>query len=139
MKRARAGGLMFGVLFAVGIASCSGDSSESAETAAVTVGSSGSGSGSCDRTPIDGSGTLPACAAGTPGSGGPGVPEDFAGSNETSMPITAADQAAIAAAQALDIARNPPGQDPLDRGFGRAPATGSATPQGPSPAAAVTP
>jgi hypothetical protein len=72
----------------------------------------------CDRTAVATNGHLLACAAGSPSAAGPGVPADFAGHVKTSMPISAAERAAISAANALSAARNSIGTSSLDRGFG---------------------
>ena len=60
---------------------------------------------------------LPATAAGTSTSAGPGVPSGFTGTIEDSVPVSDAARAAIAKANALSTARNPEHQDPVDRGF----------------------
>ena len=132
MKKLQArAGVWVGFVASAVLASCSGGSTESVETAAVTASGDGSasdsGSGSCNLAPIDDTGAMPACAAGTSGSAGPGLPQGFAGSDESSMPLSAADLAGLAADQALGLARNPPGQDPVERGFGTPPSRGTTT------------
>lgn len=77
------------------------------------------GSAVCDLTPVDDEGTLPSCAAGTPGSQDKGKPFDDTG-DASPLPVTAADAAATAVANALSTARNPAAQAPIDRGFGKA-------------------
>lgn len=77
---------------------------------------------SCDPRAVDRNGHFGACAAGTSGPGGPGVPIDFTGKIETSMAISATEQAAIERANALAAARHPPSVSPIDRGFGSPPA-----------------
>lgn len=72
---------------------------------------------SCDLTPIPETGTLRACAAGTSTTAGPGVPFNFTGTIQHSLPITPTKLTALTAAQALAEARNPPAQPPVDRGF----------------------
>lgn len=102
---------------------CSGPPvSESAATQAVTGSGFGSnrGGSNCDLTPLDDAGTLPGCAAGSSTLDGPGVPADFTGQIEATMPIGPEAAAAAAAADALNAARNPEGQSPLERGFGAA-------------------
>jgi hypothetical protein len=70
---------------------------------------------------------LPASAAGTSSEDGPGVPEDFDGMVTATIPLTPEELQAIAAAQALHAARNPPTKSATDLGFGRKPvAVGSA-------------
>lgn len=71
--------------------------------------------GGAGTTAIDG--VLPASAAGTSTASGPGVPADFTGTIRESMPISAQEQQEIDAANALQAARNPVKQDPVDRGF----------------------
>lgn len=71
----------------------------------------------CELVPVDDEGTLPSCAAGSPSAEGPGKPFDDTGSN-TPLPLSAADQAATAAANALSAARNPSPQQRVNRGFG---------------------
>jgi hypothetical protein len=51
---------------------------------------------------------------------GPGVPIDFAGKIQASMPISPAERAAIEKANALAAARNPSSVSAIDRGFGPA-------------------
>src|SRR5439155_10378558 len=79
-------------------------------------GSGSDGSSDCDLTPIDDQGTLPACAEGTSGSDGPGLPVGFVGSVESSDPISPEQAAAIESAAAENAARNPVNRDPIERG-----------------------
>jgi hypothetical protein len=57
------------------------------------------------------------CAAGTSEAGTPGVPSDVTGAPEDSMALSAEQAAAVAAARALQRARNPASQSAVDRGF----------------------
>jgi hypothetical protein len=86
----------------------------------------GSGSAACDMTPIaiDGM-SLPACAAGTSGSTGPGTPFDHDKEAVPSYVLSVPEIAAKAAADALTAARNPAGHSPVDRGFAPPPSSGS--------------
>jgi len=78
---------------------------------------SGSASAACDMVRIDLKGTLPACAAGTSSSRGPGRPFDAVGTPPPPT-MSPAEEAAYEAANALSERRNPAAQSPLDRGFG---------------------
>ena len=70
----------------------------------------------------------PAAAAGTSSETGPGVPADFAGKIRDSI-VTDAEQALrVAGSDAKTLARNPPAQNALDRGFGRPRANKKALP-----------
>lgn len=81
-----------------------------------------SGSADCELVAVDDEGTLPSCAAGTPSEGHPGKPfDDTSGDAGVSLPLSASDVAATAAANALSAARNPTAER-VNRGFG--PATG---------------
>lgn len=62
------------------------------------------------------SGDLTACAAGRPTATGPGVPVDFAGKTEASMPISASEHAAVERANQRTERRRR--SAPVDRGFG---------------------
>lgn len=75
----------------------------------------------CDLRPIDSKGTLPACAAGKASAAGPGVPYGQP-AVEPLEPPSGADVEAAAEEEALSRARNRPGLDPVDLGFGRPPA-----------------
>ena len=105
------------------VVGCGGSrNDETAATSSLTqmeagVGGSGSGNGS----PV-----LPASYAGESSTSGPGLPFDFVGTVTTSLPLTAAEQAAVARANLLSKTRNPPSQSKLDRGFGGGPAFDSA-------------
>ena len=101
-----------------------GESGDRSSTSTSALTGSG-GSGSDDPASVVGSGSdsnvLPASAAGTSTESGPGVPADFTGTITDSLPISQRQQQATARANALFTARNPPGQSPIDRGFGAVP------------------
>jgi len=113
------------LLFVVGF-SCADEKSEpaSASSSAVT-----SGAAECDKTPIDRSGTLPACAAGRAVRGKPGVPDDYSGPINGSLVLTASDLAAQALAAQIEQSRNPAGANPVDLGFAPIPAAALAPAQ----------
>ena len=68
--------------------------------------------------------SFPASAVGTTESG-PGVPDDFAGTIQDTIPLTPAQQAGVQEAIELRKKRNPANQDPVDRGFALITATSS--------------
>jgi hypothetical protein len=107
------------------LAGCPRDENSRSGSQAVT-----SGVGSCDMTPIAVDPvTLPACAAGTSGSAGPGVPFDYDKEAVPPYAPSPPEIAATAAANALAVARNPVGQSALDRGFASPPTGGSGAAQ----------
>jgi hypothetical protein len=70
--------------------------------------------------------SLPASATGMSTESGPGVPDDFSGTVQDMIPLTAAQQAGVQEAIELRKKRNPATQDSVDRGFAptAVPATG---------------
>lgn len=98
--------------FAVG---CNG-SEPRTSTATSAVG--GAASDAATDSLVPSGEVLPASFAGQSTESGPGVPFDFTGTVTSSLPLTASEQAAIAAANALSTARNPTARSPHDRGFG---------------------
>ena len=79
---------------------------------------SGSHSGSvCDPAPIE-VGTVRGCMSGTTTETAPGVPADFVGRFEESMPLTLEEKEAIDDANQNAARRTPDGIDPADLGFG---------------------
>jgi hypothetical protein len=110
--------------FAAAIVSCSCASKTqrkgSETSSAVTTGSG------CDLTPVNSKGELRACAGGMSTAEGPGIPYNSTGVVDDHLPLSAADLAAIAAANALGVERAPAGMSPVDLGF--APLPGGSQP-----------
>ena len=101
------------LVFAVGAACRGSDADSETGSSALTAGSADS----CDKTPIDNFGTLPACAAGHATRTRPGTPDDHSGPVGTSLLLNASEKAAKAIADQLAAERHPPGVDPVDLGF----------------------
>src|SRR5437762_2880456 len=78
--------------------------------------------GSCNKTPIDRLGTLPACAAGSASRTRPGVPDDYSGPANGSLLLSASELAAQAIAAQIAAARHPAGVDPVELGYPPIPA-----------------
>ena len=101
---------------------CQGQCQElTAQGQELTAGTYGGEECNLKLVPVTDAGMLPACAAGKSTPTGPGLPFDFKGTVEQSMPMSEADVAAAAAADALSTARNSTPQSQVDRGFGVAP------------------
>lgn len=111
--------LMKRVMWLALVSACGDSAPEEAETSQSL---SGSGSGReergdrCDATPIDSRGTLPACVAGRSTNNGPGRPVG-ALLTQSELVETVQTDSVAASANALTHNRNPPSQDPVDRGF----------------------
>jgi len=109
--------LVLAQIVLMGTLACNGSKTDTATSAHV-----GSGE-TCDLTPIANTQKLRACAAGESSASGPGIPFDMPGPVETAMPVSAEEQAAIDAANALEAQRNAlvptppiPTQDPPHSG-----------------------
>lgn len=125
-KALSASGLVGAAILALASASC-GSSTGTSSSSQALAGSGGSQGSDCILAPIDNKGDLPACAAGTTSASGPGLPYNFVGRWVGAITLNAEQVAARSAADALSAARNPPGQDPIDRGF---PPTTTSAPSG---------